>query len=856
MTGRKQMSDWHAMEMIDAAKELGASPEAGLSEEEAAARIKKYGYNELKEKRKRSVLSMFLAQFTDFMVIILIIAAAISIFLGEAKDASVILAIVLMNAVLGVVQEERAGRAIAALKKLTVPRVMVKRGGLIRKISSRELVPGDVIFLEAGGSVGADARLIESVNLRVNESSLTGESTPVEKSSDAIKIPDLAVADMKNMVFMGTAAVYGRGEAMVAATGMNTQIGRIAEMVQGDGEIKTPLQKRLNVFGKWLGGACLGICFVVFAAAMIEGGNFFDDFLTAVSLAVAAIPEGLPAVTTIALALGAYRMSRIGAIIRKLPAVETLGSVSVICSDKTGTLTQNKMTVSKIYAGGRSISVTGIGYEPSGKFYDGQTEISPLENEHLKRLLLAVALCNDAYLERLKGSNTYEVIGDPTEGALIVLAGKTGLTRTELESRFPRVNEIPFDSKRKLMTTIHRTSADEHIVYVKGAPDEIVKLCVGADRSGILKENEKLTSGGLRTLGVAYKTIKGKIDLSDAEKGLIFIGLVGMIDLPRPEAKSAVALCRVAGIKPVMITGDHRLTAMAVARELGIEEVFARVSPEQKLNIVEDYQSKGGIVAVTGDGVNDAPALKKADIGVAMGITGTDVAKEASDMVLADDNFATIVAAVEEGRGIFENIRKFVWYLLSANVGEILTMFFAIILRMPLPLLPIQILWVNLVTDGLPALALSAEPIDKDVMKKPPRKKDEGIINKNIIVSMVFIGLIMAAVSLFLFTVGAKVSLEKARTFAFSALVLLEMYHVFNCKSEKRSIFTAGIFSNIYLILSVAISVVLQIFVIYNPLMQKIFYTVPLSGAELFYLFALSSLPVLFMEAKKALKVF
>lgn len=849
------MSNWHVLNVIDAAKELGASPEGGLSEEEAAARTKKYGYNELKEKRRRGILSMFLAQFTDFMVIILIIAAAVSVFLGEAKDAAVILAIVLMNAVLGVVQEERAGRAIAALKKLTVPRVMVKRGGLIRKISSKELVPGDIIFLEAGGSVGADARLIESVNLRVNESSLTGESTPVEKSADAIKVPNLAIADMKNMVFMGTAAVYGRGEAMVTETGMNTQIGRIAEMVQEDGEIKTPLQQRLNVFGKWLGGACLGICSIVFIAAILEGGNFFDDFLTAVSLAVAAIPEGLPAVTTIALALGAYRMSKRGAIIRKLPAVETLGSVSVICSDKTGTLTQNKMTVSKIYADNKLISVTGIGYEPSGKFYYGQTEISPLENEQIKRLLYAAVLCNDAYLEHFKESNTYDVIGDPTEGALIVLAGKTGLTRMELESRLPRVNEIPFDSKRKLMTTIHRTSADEYTAYVKGAPDEILKLCAGADKPGILKENEKLTSGGLRTLGIAYKTIKGKIDLNEAENGLTFIGLVGMIDLPRGEAKNAVALCKEAGIKPVMITGDHKLTAMAVARELGIEEVFARISPEQKLNIVEDYQSKGGIVAVTGDGVNDAPALKKADIGVAMGITGTDVAKEASDMVLADDNFATIVAAVEEGRGIFENIRKFVWYLLSANVGEILTMFFAIILRMPLPLLPIQILWVNLVTDGLPALALSAEPIEKDVMKKPPRRKEEGIINRNIMISMILIGMIMAAVSLFLFTVGMKDSLEKGRTFAFSALAFLEMYHVFNCKSEHRSVFAAGIFSNMYLILSVAFTVMLQLFVIYNPIMQKIFYTVPLSGIELFYLFALSSLPLLFMEAKKALKI-
>jgi Ca2+-transporting ATPase len=849
------MSDWHALEIADIARKLGTDLDAGLSEEEAALRAGKYGYNELKEKKGRGILSMFLAQFTDFMVMILIIAAAVSFFLGEAKDAIVILAIVLMNAGLGVVQEERAGRAIAALKKLTVPRITVKRGGLVRKLSSRELVPGDVIFLEAGGFVGADARLIESVNLRTNESSFTGESTPVDKFVEKIGIFDLAVADMKNMVFMGTVAVYGRGEAIVTATGMDTQIGRIAEMVQEDGEVKTPLQQRLNVFGKWLGLGCLGVCFVVFISSALRGGSILDAFLTAVSLAVAAIPEGLPAVTTISLALGAYRMAKKGAIIRKLPAVETLGSVSVICSDKTGTLTQNRMTVSRMYVDGKLISVTGIGYEPAGKFYAGENEISPLASEQITKLFHAVALCNDAYLEHFKESNTYEVIGDPTEGALIVLAGKTGLTRLKLESQFPRVNEIPFDSKRKLMTTVHKTSNDEHIAYVKGAPDELLRLCPEADKAGLLKENEKLTSGGLRTLGVAYKTIKGKVNINDVEKGLTFLGIVGMIDLPRPEVKDAVALCKEAGIEPVMITGDHRLTAMAVAKELGIDEVFARVSPEQKLNIVEEYRALGKVVAVTGDGVNDAPALKRADIGVAMGITGTDVAKEASDMVLSDDNFATIVAAVKEGRGIFENIRKFVWYLLSANVGEIFTMFFAIILNMPLPLLPIQILWVNLVTDGLPALALSVEPVEKDVMKKPPRRKEEGIINRNIINSMIFIGVIMAAVSLFLFTVGMKDSIEKGRTFAFSALAFLEMYHVFNCRSENRSTFSVGIFSNVYLVLSVAFTVLLQLMVIYNPILQKIFYTVPLSGQELFYLFALSSLPLWFMEIKKALKI-
>lgn len=849
------MEYWHTLEIPDISAKYATDPEQGLTESQVSSRLKEYGTNELKEKRSRSIFAMFFAQFADFMVIILIVAAVISVFLGEAKDAAVILAIIIMNAILGVVQEERAGRAIAALKKLTLPKVMVKRGGEIRKISSKELVPGDIMFLEAGGSVGADARIIESINLRTNESSLTGESTPVEKVSAAIKEADIPVADRNNMVFMGTVATYGRGEAIVIGTGMNTQIGSVAEMVQEEGEIRTPLQKRLEAFGKWLGTACLAICFIVFLAAVLEGGKLFDAFLTSVSLAVAAIPEGLPAVTTISLALGAYRMSTRGAIIRKLPAVETLGSVSVICSDKTGTLTQNKMTVNRILVGGRLISVTGIGYEPVGRFDSGGREVLPTADDGLKKLLYAVALCNDAHLEHFKEKNTYDVIGDPTEGALIVLAGKAGITRAGLEKQFPRVNEIPFDSRRKLMTTVHRIADNEFIAYVKGAPDELLKLCVGVDQAKTLEENTKLTSRGLRTLGVAYKVIKGSFDLNAVEKELDFIGLVGMIDLPRPEVKDAVKLCKEAGIEPVMITGDHKLTAMAVAGELGIEKVYARISPEQKLNIVEELQRAGNIVAVTGDGINDAPALKRADIGVAMGITGTDVAKEASDMVLADDNFATIVAAVEEGRGIFENIRKFVWYLLSANVGEILTMFFAIILRLPLPLLPIQILWVNLVTDGLPALALSAEPIEKDVMQKPPRKKEEGILNRNIVTSMVYIGIIMAAVSIFLFLLGMKESVAKGRTLAFSALALLEMYHVFNCKSENKSVFKAGIFSNKFLILAVLSTVISQLAVIYLPVMQGIFNTVPLSGRELFYLFTLSSLPVLFMEIKKAVKM-
>jgi len=846
------MKKWHTKEIKSVLSELGSSLEKGLSEEQSRSGLIKFGPNELKEKRGRGIIMMLLDQFKEFIVLILIAACVISIFLGEITDAMVILLIVVLNAVLGVVQEERANKAIAALKRMATPKVMVKRDGELKKMSQKDLVPGDIIFLETGGYVGADARIIESINLKINESSLTGESTPVDKISEAIHTEGLPVADMKNMVFMGTFASYGRGEAVVVATGMDTQIGKIAEMVQEDREVKTPLQQRLEVFGKWLGLATLFICVIVFVTALIEGGDLFEDFLTAVSLAVAAIPEGLPAVTTISLALGAYRMSKKGAIIRKLPAVETLGSVSVICSDKTGTLTQNKMSANVVYVSGRTIDITGVGYDPTGEFYDAKTKIDPLDDAAINNLLFGMALCNDAYLEHFKETGAYDVIGDPTEGALIVLAAKAGITRLKLESDLPRVNELPFDSRRKLMSTVHRTGEGKYIVYTKGAPEQLLELCSNADKQKILAENERLTTQGLRTLGLAYKEIQNDVKTDELEKGLIFIGLVGMIDQARPEVKDAVRLCKEAGITPVMITGDHKLTADAIARELGIENVYARVSPEQKLSIVEEYKSKGHIVAVTGDGVNDAPALKRADIGIAMGITGTDVAKEASDMVLADDNFATIVAAVEEGRGIFENIRKFVWYLLSANVGEILTMFFAIIMRMPLPLLPIQILWVNLVTDGLPALALSAEPIEKDIMSLPPRKKEEGIINKNIIFSMLIVGASMAAVTLFLFTIGMKDSVAKGRTLAFSALAMLEMYHVFNCKSEKLSVFKTGIFSNIYLILSVALTVILQLLVIYNPMLQKIFRTVPLSGAELMLLFALSSTPLILIEIKKA----
>ncbi|MDD5382712.1 MAG: calcium-translocating P-type ATPase, PMCA-type [Candidatus Margulisbacteria bacterium] len=830
------MVAFYRLDFAAAAAQLKTDLKSGLASEEAGKRLLTYGQNRLTEKSRRSLLAIFFNQFTEFLIIILIAAAVISGFLGEWNDAIAIIAIVVINAVLGSSQEIRAEKAIAALKKLSVPQVTVIRDGAFRKISSTELVPGDLVLLETGAFVPADLRLAEAVNLKIDESALTGESQTVDKQSELLTEDNLPVADQNNMAFSGTVVTYGRGKGIVMATGMATELGKIAELIASEVETKTPLEKKFNDFGKWLGGIALLICAFIFLAGFIlKEASVAEMFLTSVSLAVAAIPEGLPAVVTISLALGAYRLVRRQSIIRKLPAVETLGSVTVICSDKTGTLTENRMTVEEVEALGER-----------------------------KLLLLGAALCNDARL----------TLGDPTEIALIVAADKEGLKKEELEERYPRLLEIPFDSKTKRMTTLHKYAAEKgFIAFTKGALDVVLDRCVNLSseqKRQILSQAEALAQQGRRILALAckrYELFPDKL----VETDLQYLGFLSMVDPIRPEVKAAVDKCRQAGILPIMITGDHRLTALAVARELGITDreteviegrdlqgkdltryrVFARVSPEHKLDIINAFKSKGEIVAMTGDGVNDAPALKVADIGVAMGITGTDVAKEASDMVLADDNFATIVGAIEEGRGIYDNILKFVRYILTTNSGEIFTMFFSILLRFPLPLLPIQILWINLVTDGLPGLALTMEPVEKDIMKRPPRKPDESITGHGLLWSMIGIGALMALITLSLFVFGRGESLAKARTLAFSALSFLQMAHVLNCKSLDKSLFKVGLFNNLYLIGAIFSTVILQIIVIQLPLLQNIFNTTYLSLNDWLLVGGLSLSPIVIVELRK-----
>ncbi len=883
---------WHEMSMGNVLKDLGTT-EKGLAESEAKTRLGKYGLNEIKRKRKISKLKILLNQFTSPLVIILIIATLLSALIGEILDAIVILIILLFNAVFGFFQEYKAEKTIEALKKLTAPEAMVVREGKTKRIPSNMLVPGDIVMLEQGTKIPADMRITKGVELKIDESALTGESVSVSKYAEGIKCKTLA--EMASMAFMGTIVTYGRGYGVVVNTGMKTEIGKIAKMVEEAGEQATPLQERLKVFGKKLGFIVIAISIIVIAIGILRGHALMEMVTTGIALAVAAIPEGLPAVVTITLAVGLKRLAKHKALVKKLPAVESLGSTSVICADKTGTLTKNEMTVRKIWYKDRLIEVTGKGFEPTGDFLFDEKRIDPIKDKTLSLLLKTGALCNNAQLEN---DESWEIVGDPTEGALVVLSKKAGLDKEALEKQNPRLHEIPFASERKMMSTVNK-SENRNILYVKGAPETILDLCTKIYENGRIKKltkneknmildlNQNLANEALRVLAFAYREVKTKKFDEKLEKDLVFVGLAGMIDPPRPDVEESIKLCKQAGIKTVMITGDHKNTALAIAKEIGLFEegkksltgaeldsisdekledmiedisVYARVDPKHKVRIVNAFKKKGHIIAMTGDGVNDAPALKNADIGIAMGIKGTDVAKEASDMILADDDFSNIVRAVEGGRHIYDNIKKFIYYLLSSNIGEVSVVFLAMLLFVDpsgsalLPLLAVHLLWINLVTDGPPALALGIDPPSPDIMNRPPRNPKEKILSKGAIRFLIMIGIIMCIGTLGVFYWGLGVSLDKARTLAFTTLVIYEMFNVINCRSLKYSMFKIGVFSNRKLIYAIAASIILQLLVIYVPAIQIGFKTVSLGLLDWLVIVAVSSTVLIITQLK--LKLF
>jgi P-type Ca2+ transporter type 2C len=884
---------WHAESIEAVLREFYTGPQ-GLSQENARERLGKYGRNELKEKDKKSAFVIFFAQFNSFIIWILIIATVISYLFGHHVDAIVILIILVLNAVLGFIQEYRAEKSIEALRKLAALQAKVIRGGLEIRIDTQELVPGDIIVIETGDKIPADARLIDCRHLETDESSLTGESTTVKKDPKPVR-ENAPLAERASMVFSGTVIAAGRATAVVIATGMATEIGKIAGMVQSVHEKETPLQHQLAKLGEYLGIMVLVICGIVFIIEILKSGGLsgglstetlIESFMNSVSLAVAAIPEGLPAIVTVCLALGVQRMAKKNALIRVLPAVQTLGSCNVICTDKTGTLTYNQMTVRELYVNHKKIVVTGQGYVPEGQFEFEGDIVPAREFEHL---LKSSVLCNDAQLS--KRDSVWEIIGDPTEAALIVAARKGGIIHEKLN--IPRVDEIPFDSDRKLMTTVHE--AKGYLAYVKGAPESVIDRCTrievhgrvramtARDRDIIQERNLQMANRALRVLGFAYKPLRRK-DEKNIESGLIFLGLIGMIDPPRHEVVDAIRRCKEAGIRVIMITGDHKATAIAIGKELGIEgevligpdiesisdlaehvgtvAIYARVSPQHKMRIINALKAKGAVVAMTGDGVNDAPALKRADIGVAMGKSGTDVAREASDMILTDDNFTSIVNAVEEGRGIYDNIKKFVKYLLSSNLGEILTIFAALLLGIGytdpnsglfiLPVLAIQLLWINLLTDGLPALALGVEPTDPDVMHERPRSADERIITSGRAISMFMIGSVMALGTLLIYY-NALVRTGDGRyagTMAFTSLVMFQLCNVLNVKSETKSIFRSRITKNPWLLIAIASSLLLQLIVIYTPFSSYL-KTVPLSLADWGILLIVASSVIVLEEVRK-----
>lgn len=910
---------WHQKGLKEVIEVLRTSLQ-GLSSEEARRRLGEYGPNELKEGKKKTLFGKFLDQFKDFMIIVLMAAAVIAGIMGEVNSIIAIVVIVILNAIIGFVQEYRAEKAMESLKMMAAPSATALRDGHQITLPASELVPGDIVLLEAGRVVPADLRILESAQLKVEEAALTGESVPVEKLTTQLHEEMIPLGDRRNMAYKGTVVSYGRGKGIVVGTGMETELGNIATMLQTEEEIKTPLQKRLARFGKRLAIAVIAMCAIFFAVGFMRGEPPLLMLLTAISLAVAAIPEALPAVVTISLALGARKMVRQNALIRKLPAVETLGSVTYICTDKTGTLTLNKMTVEEIYVDGTlipAISLREMVKDVEAPFtgVTDETQENRLKHEAaattasspMQSFMMAMALSNDAARDA-HGNLT----GDPTETALLVAAEKAGFSKKGWEERHPRIAEIPFDSDRKMMTTFHKIppslpplgelssapllekrGAGGFISFTKGGVEVILDRSTGIltssgireiNREKLIRESERMAAEGLRVLAIGtrkWDAVPEKMIPEEVEIGLTFLGLAGILDPPREEAKESVSLCKSAGIKTVMITGDHPITARTIARRIGIidddgevitgprlerlpmdefertvEEirVYARVAPEQKLKIVKALQDKGQFVAMTGDGVNDAPALKRADIGVAMGITGTDVSKEAAHMILLDDNFATIVKAVKEGRRIFDNIRNFVKYTMTSNAGEIWSIFLAPFLGLPIPLLPIHILWINLVTDGLPGLALAAEDADKGIMKRPPRHPRESIFAHGLGTSIIWVGLLMGGATLFTQAWAITTGHSHWQTMAFTVLCLSQMGNVLAIRSEKESLFSLGIFSNRHLIGAVTLTFALQMATIYVPFLQPIFKTDALTFSELTFALAMSSVVFTAVEIEKYFK--
>lgn len=898
------MSNWHQLSNEETAKQLNTSLETGLSQDEAQKRLEQYGLNELVERGGRKPLEIIIDQLKGPMVLILIVAALVSLLLKEYVEVVVILAIVILNAIIGFSQEYRAEQAISALKKLAVPHVRVRRDNHLVEISARELVPGDVVMLETGNTAPADGRVIESVNLKIQEAMLTGESDAVEKQTAPLAGgEDLPIGDRVNMMFMGTTVTYGRGTAVITATGMETQLGNIADLLQSVVEDMTPLQKRLADLGKKLAWVALIIVIIVTVIGFVTrdptvplGETLELLFLTAISLAVAAVPEGLPAVVTITLALGSQRMLKRNALIRKLPAVETLGSVTIICSDKTGTLTQNRMTVTAVDVAGHTQEIATL-LSSKGTMLDADANPdAPPQERTISLLLRAGALCNDAVLEK-EPDGSFHAIGDPTEAALVVAANHFGYDKNNLDITFPRVREIPFSSETKRMTTIHKVNVNReelaisltpYMAFSKGALDSLLEISdriwTGSEIKPLDEEmiqrlrdaNDRMAQQGQRVLGLSFQLLESPDEL--AEEHQVMIGLVSMIDPPRPEVRAAVETARIAGIRTIMITGDHPLTAQHIAHQLTITDdtanltgpalsnmemddlkrvvdevsVYARVSPEHKLNIVNALQAKGEVVAMTGDGVNDAPALRKADIGVAMGITGTDVSKEAAEMILLDDNFATIVAAVEEGRTIYDNIVKFVKYILSSNAGELFVMFFGPFLGMPLPLLPLQILWINLVTDGVPGLALATEPKEPGIMKRPPFQSKDSIFARGVGTRIIWIGVLMGLISLGVGYVYWRQDPNGVwQTMVFTTLVFAQMGNALAIRSNTESVFSIGLFSNRTMIGAIVLTFVLQLALLYMPFMQKIFDTQPLNARDLTIAIFVSAIIFVAVEVDK-----